>query len=513
MRQAISSQTKSPIFAGTGEADAVCPDCLSPVYFRQRFGWVDHYCHKPNSVCHTKLVVSRESLEHEIGKKLLLHRLTQTFPDLQITTEQWLQDKCRIADVSAIQEGKIVAVYECQISPILIRGKDGLEQRSRDYLDTGIPVTWWFGERSLTATVRHWCEQFFGDGAWEVIENSQVRLEGYLPNIKLSKKTMSDFFSNAVIDCIGLDKVDELLRGELQKAIEQGDAASALKISTTWNELKKNEAQKERAGLLESDEYWINVWNQVIYILWITKIPQEEVAISRKAIELFDFDEKLWSKTTLTYGDEQESKQLVSCWNWIVGYSLCLDYLIKEGLVECEESFDIESQREVVYALTPDGTKAAQEILGKLDSLPLKKAQSNIKSFPLPLPLLPASVEERKSAISREYTEKFTIQVLTLFSTKSMTRRELYEEAENRYSFTEEDKELIGEGKNPFPRWKEAYSRNVDNLLRNNCLEYRDTDSEAKKKNKPYRITETGLDKLRHLLDSKDGELLLATAS
>jgi hypothetical protein len=415
--------------------------------------------------------------------------------------------------VAAFRDAKIVAVYECQVSPILVRGKTGLEQRTKDYFDAGIAVTWWFGERSLTATIRHWCETFFGEGTWEVIEHPQVRLEGYLPKQQV-KKVMNNFLGNAIVDCVGLDKLDELIKEKLLEAIAEGDADTVLKISTTWNEVKKTNIRKERIDVFESEEYWVGIKNQIIYILWQSTIPLSEPAIARKAVELFDFPEKLWAKgdfivsslPRLINGVHHEEIAVAS-WNWIIGYSVCLNVLFEDSLIDfhMDEYNPQTEEDETTYFLSPAGKELAQKITrNRIDSLPFKSFQSSVRDVSYSSVPSKDKPKGDPAFLSREYTERFTLQVLLLFSqSESMTRKELYRMAQETYSFTEEDCEVMGVGKSPlFPKWKEAYSRNVDNLMRHELLEYANT-NDGIKKNKALQITQAGREKLSSLDSTK----------
>jgi len=506
MREAIISETKEPIcvLSQGSTPSVICPDCSNPVYFRQRVGWTDHFCHKPNSLCTTKIATNPESLQHEIGKVLLKERLSQARPDLEVRIERSLPGNSRRADVAGFRDGKIIAAYECQVSPILVRGKTGLEQRSRDYLDAGISVTWWFGERSLTATIRHWCETFFGEGTWEVIEHPQVRLEGYLPK-QQGKKVMNNFLGNAIVDCVG-DKLDGLFKEELLEAIEQGDTSAGLKIYTTWNEVKKASVRKERISMFESDEYWSATQNQILYILWQAKEPLSEPAITRKAVDLFNFTEELWSKgdfivsslPTLINGRREDL--VVASWKWIIGYSFYLDVLCENSLVDFhEDQYNAATNDyEIAYYLLPKGKEAAQEIMrNQIESLSLKQPLSNIKDFPA----LPASRKDEQEnnsvSLPSEYVEKFTAQVLSLFNQfGSMPRKELYKLARDTYSFNEEDRQVIGNCR--FPQWRMAYSRNIDILMQHNYLENGKAE-DGSIATKIFQITQAGRDKLAAL--------------
>jgi hypothetical protein len=515
MREAIVSDTKEPIcvLVEGSNPSIICPDCSNPVYFRQRVGWTDHFCHKPNSLCTTKIATNPESLQHEIGKVLLKERLAQSRPDLQVRIERSLPGNSRRADVAAFRDGKIVAVYECQVSPILVRGKTGLEQRTKDYFDAGISVTWWFGERSLTATIRHWCETFFGDGTWEVIEHPQVRLEGYLLK-QQGKKVMNNFLGNAIVDCVGLDKLDELIKEKLLEAIGQGDADTVLKISTTWSEVQKTNSHKQQSDAFRSDKHWGSIRNQILYILWQSKESLSEPLITKKAIDLFEFPEILWTDLVVVLDNHRKQIKInekpgrydIRCWDWIVGYSFCLSALLDEGLICLESEYNyLTNEDELCYRLTPTGQELTQEIVrDKVDSLCLKDSSSATEE----LHLLTAAKEDKQknepAFLPREYTERFTLQVLLLFSqSESMTRKELYRMAQETYSFTEEDCEVMGVGKSPlFPKWKEAYSRNVDNLMRHELLEYASTNNGIKK-NKALQITQAGREKLASLNSTK----------
>ncbi len=197
----------------------------------------------------------------------------------------------------------------------------------------------------------------------------------------------------------------------------------------------------------------------------------------------------------------------VSTWNWITGYSFCLDVLLEKSLIDFhEDEYNPETEEyEMTYYLSPAGEELAQEIIqNKIDSLSLKNPHPNAEDSSS----LPAPEKDKQKNIPaflpREYTEKFTLQVLLLFSqSESMTRKELYRMAQETYSFTEEDCEVMGAGKSPlFPKWKEAYSRNVDNLMRHELLEYANT-NDGIKKNKALQITQAGREKLASLDSTK----------
>jgi hypothetical protein len=483
-------------------------------------GWTDHFCHKPNSLCTTKIATNPESLQHEIGKVLLKERLSQARPDLEVRIERSLLGNSRRADVAGFRDGKIVVVHECQVSPILVRGKTGLEQRTRDYLDAGISVTWWFGEKALTATIRPWCETFFGEGTWEVIEHPQVRLEGYLPK-QQAKKVMNNFLGNAIVDCVG-DKLDGLFKEELMEAISQGDTNTGLKIMTTWDEAKKVSARNKRATIFEFDEHWSGIWNQILYVLWQSREPLSEGLITKKAVELFNFPEELWVGRRLMSSRVSElingnfEDHLVDCWDWILGYSFCLDSLCNDLLISYTEELNpLTGACEVVYCLSSRGQEAVQDIIrNNIDSLSLKNPHSNVKDFPSLSSPKKEKTENESTHLADEYIERFTAQVLSLFNQfGSMPRKELYKLARDTYSFTEEDCQVIGNCR--FPQWRMAYSRNIDILMQHNYLENGKTE-DGSIANKIFQITQAGRDKLaalnstsKSVIDNIQQELLV----
>jgi|GEM_PF-5540377 DNA-binding PadR family transcriptional regulator len=511
MQRAIVTGFKEPIAASNpGDDDQwECPDCHCQVYLRQRAGWVDHFCHKPNSQCYTKLAsISQVSPEHELGKKLLGERLLSLFPDARIQLEKGLEKRQRIADVAAIRGETILAAYECQLSPIIVRGKNGLQSRTNDYLKAGIPVSWWFGARSLTATIRNWCVEFYGGkGTWEVIEHPQVRLEGYIVADQVSLKEERPmgnniFLNDAIIDCLTIEKVDELLQANLQQAVTEGNAEEAFKISTTWNELRKKKARQARINIFDAGEYYKQFRDQILYILFQFDEPKSETFIARKGSETFHFDERGWSVagSSVIF---QAPDTSICVWSWIVGYNLCLELLTEDGLVEAYEEPSNLGSCEVVYQLTVLGREKAREATSKLETLPFKEVPKTAKSLSFP-GLKKSKTQSHPISLSKGYVERLLSQVLALFSTKAMTRRELYEEAEKSLSFTEQDKELIeNTGNNSNPKWKAAFSHNVNESIREGLLEYSPAEGEGddikKRKTHRIRITVKGVEKLKEL--------------
>lgn len=162
---AIANSTKEVVVAkgANGRDEFSCPDCQQPVYPRHRAKWTDHFVHKPNSACKTKLVVSLESDEHKLGKQLIVEWLKNNRDSsVEIVTEKIVRTadgQCRKIDVAVIKNGRIVEAHECQLSPICVNTeRDGLLDRTVDYHRLGISVTWWLGREADSLTILEFFE-------------------------------------------------------------------------------------------------------------------------------------------------------------------------------------------------------------------------------------------------------------------------------------------------------------------------------------------------------------------
>lgn len=386
MLSAVPIGSKEPIAAyrANGQNSWVCPDCLGEVYLRRRYGWTDHFCHKVTG-CSTKLV-SRDSYLHDLGKQLLVERLSQVFNGelFGVQTEQSIGD--RRADVAVRMGERMFLVAECQLSAIGIRE---LESRSRDYLSYGVSVSWWFSPSSLSLTVKHWCEEFFGKGKWEEISHPQLKLTGYIPDLVLEKKQMSQIkcksTGDLLLDLIGVESAKELVVNKLNDAIANRDSSGALQASALWTKLDGPIAVEQEEEVVEQpatlfplpsktpkQKNWAAKGSMVYthQILWLlNREPANIHKLLERAEQVFNFSEQ-----------EMEIKKRngMSTARWIGSYENCLYSLVRYyQLVEEDKEALFSYPKEGrgrYYKLTAEG-QAELKQLNNSKTLPLKATQ------------------------------------------------------------------------------------------------------------------------------------------
>jgi hypothetical protein len=385
MQEAILSATKESVVASAiaTQKGFVCPDCQQHVYLRRRESWSDHFCHKPNSNCSTRLVFSPETEAHKIGKNLIALKMTELLknPDLEFVVEKQIKKRrggYRIIDVAVIQEGAVILAAECQLSPIIVEGKNGLKERSEDYKKEGIQPIWWFGENSLTKTVEAWCRNFFGAGSWVEITSTTVKLKGYIPDQMLDTnlsditvqtgRKLNQLFLNKyamLFECIPLTVIREHVENAIANQLDEGHFALAANMCQALGDYVQN---REKLKITTSEKDYVRFELMILSILVETEEPLDTAEISRRIINEFHLKESdyhpVWGFDF--NADISGSDSLTVGWKWL---SLVKQVLSK--LFECKIiSMDGDWTDFAPYYLTPTGYIRYNELKPTIDQLP-----------------------------------------------------------------------------------------------------------------------------------------------
>lgn len=141
----------------------ICPVCESRMTIRHGFKVSPHFAHLPSERCPYADYAAGETPEHKSGKVWLVNHLRSMFSgmyDTEITVEKYFREAGRIADVAMIFPGGYVHAYEIQLAGISV---DSLDNRTRTYLDAGIDITWFIGNKADTPTNREWITRHQGE--------------------------------------------------------------------------------------------------------------------------------------------------------------------------------------------------------------------------------------------------------------------------------------------------------------------------------------------------------------
>lgn len=406
MQRALTITAKEPIVASGSleRGKFICPDCKDEVYLRRRANWTDHFCHKPNTKCSTRLAIATESDEHKLGKQFLAEKLTEQFkddPTVEIVVEKFITLKSgssREIDVAVIKDSKPVLAYECQLSPILIDGKHGLAERTMDYRQEGIEVVWWFGIESLTETVKEWCENS-GKGYWLRLERAELSLEGYI--MDSTEDLMESFLAKS-----GLRQVSHELMTIGQRDMQRGldlvlKAIPFSTIKTCVEDTVKDyfeDDQFELAGelclalryyekLLDPDSLarpkedtelsdWFRYRSMIVYVLKddVENKGLSFLKLSRKIQDTFLLKESDYLKVS-TYAKESKSSRGCSfvCWRYFLLLQDALNELVDNGVLLTRTGFEENEKFEVAYSLGIQGHQLLKSINNDLSKLAFRE--------------------------------------------------------------------------------------------------------------------------------------------
>lgn len=138
----------------------VCPECGSPVIFKNGALKVAHFAHKPNSDC---FYGTGESEAHMLMKKNFYEMMKRKYPRAEVVIED-NSFKRRRADISIKGKDRNVVV-EFQVSKIT---SEEIIRRTKDYNRQGCYVLWIFHISRLK------CEKFFEKGRKRMAEEIRM---------------------------------------------------------------------------------------------------------------------------------------------------------------------------------------------------------------------------------------------------------------------------------------------------------------------------------------------------
>jgi competence protein CoiA len=153
--------------------DLVCHLCEGELIIKAGLIKMHHFAHKSDCTCDYER--HPESYEHLYFKKLLSENIGKEFTEymgVKPILEYPIHEVRRIADiVFEFASGWLVA-HEVQLSAITT---ETLENRTNDYRNAGVDVTWWLGKSANTEQNRKWCIEKFGECFtldWEAVHNN-----------------------------------------------------------------------------------------------------------------------------------------------------------------------------------------------------------------------------------------------------------------------------------------------------------------------------------------------------
>lgn len=164
----ITQHSVPQLKASYAPGQFTCQLCGQPLSIRQehlRNGSVvsPHFFHTKE--CVSDFDAHPESAEHRFAKVWLrdyLHDLYQIKSlqiDLEVPVRMNWRARGRIADLLIKWPMGWREAHEIQLASITV---DQLEERTDDYLRSGIEVYWWFGNNAATSPNKKWCIHRFG---------------------------------------------------------------------------------------------------------------------------------------------------------------------------------------------------------------------------------------------------------------------------------------------------------------------------------------------------------------
>jgi len=390
MQEAILSDTRESVVASAiaTQKGFICPDCQQAVYLRRRASWSDHFCHKPNSNCHTRLAFSPETEDHKIGKNLIALKLAEILknPGLEFVIEKLIKKRKgghRIIDVAVIQEKTVLLAAECQLSPITIEGKSGLRERSEDYKKESIQPIWWFGENSLTKTVEAWCEQFFGGGAWVEISSTTINLKGYIPSqmsmnpnvvtSRIGQNVSSPFLAKyaALFECIPLTVIRQHVENTIASQLNEGHFILAANMCQTLGAYVQD---RRDLKIATNEKDYARFELMILAVLSETKDPLDTAEITKQIIHRFQLEESDYDSV---WGfdfnaDISGVNSSTVGWKWLSLVEQVLSELLQSGII----AIDAQWADFAPYCLTPKGRVRYEELKLDINQLPPKSPQA-----------------------------------------------------------------------------------------------------------------------------------------
>lgn len=160
-----------------GHVSFECRLCKIQMFVRRSPKGKFHFVHK--RPCTTNYQSHPETPEHLAGKSFVatyvLPKLNE-YATFNYLYEEPLFEVKRIADiVTKFPMGWWVA-HEIQLSSIT---PEELEERTRDYLNAGVDVVWWFGKGADTKQNRQWAIKTYGFSLFFVFKDEEVVRYGY----------------------------------------------------------------------------------------------------------------------------------------------------------------------------------------------------------------------------------------------------------------------------------------------------------------------------------------------
>lgn len=159
--------------------DCICQLCGAPMTVRNehlRLGYKvsAHFAHLHE--CNSEYDAHPESPEHRYAKVYMRDQLAEFYGqwvmpeiDLEVPVRMEWRARGRIADIMVTHKMGWREVHEIQLAAIT---PQELQERTDDYRDSGIDVTWWLGGRANTPANRDWCISVFGESYVLFIERT-----------------------------------------------------------------------------------------------------------------------------------------------------------------------------------------------------------------------------------------------------------------------------------------------------------------------------------------------------
>jgi competence protein CoiA len=151
----------------------VCQSCGCRMIPRQPLTVTPHFYHYRRE-CQGQYAHHPESFEHLEGKRILGESLPERFPEYAeavIEYEVIVKEAGRIADVMASFPSGARVAHELQLAAITVAD---LERRTETYLDAGIDIVWWLGNKADTSQNREWAYEQFGEVLSVSIQSVEV---------------------------------------------------------------------------------------------------------------------------------------------------------------------------------------------------------------------------------------------------------------------------------------------------------------------------------------------------
>lgn len=154
-----------------------CQLCGGQMFLKGGSRVTFHFFHRAG--CHSNYKTNPESPEHIAGKSYIAETflpLLMEYADFKPEYEVPLPEIMRVADVLVSFKMGWRIAHEIQISPISVAD---LDERTADYLESGIDVIWWFGKSANTVTNREWSIKRYGFSLNLMFDGTDVSGCGY----------------------------------------------------------------------------------------------------------------------------------------------------------------------------------------------------------------------------------------------------------------------------------------------------------------------------------------------